>query len=45
VGAQGGSAQLALQAGADYLIVGRSVYEAENPAACAERLISEIRQS
>ena len=42
VGAQGGSAQLALQAGADYLIVGRSVYEAENPAACAKRLISEI---
>lgn len=42
VGAQGGSAQLALQAGADYLIVGRSVYEAENPVTCAERLISEI---
>lgn len=42
VGAQGGSAQVALQAGADYLIVGRSVYEAENPAACAETLIREI---
>jgi orotidine-5'-phosphate decarboxylase len=42
VGAQGGSAQLALQAGADFLIVGRSVYEAENPAACASKLISEI---
>jgi orotidine-5'-phosphate decarboxylase len=42
VGAQGGSAQLALQAGADYLIVGRSIYEAGNPAACAKRLINEI---
>ena len=42
VGSQGGSAQLALQAGADYLIVGRSVYEAENPAAYAKRLIGEI---
>jgi orotidine-5'-phosphate decarboxylase len=42
VGAQGGSAQLALQAGADYLIVGRSVYEAENPASCAKKLIREI---
>jgi orotidine-5'-phosphate decarboxylase len=44
VGAQGGSALSALQAGADYLIVGRSIYDAEDPVACAERLISEIHE-
>ena len=43
-GAQGGSALSALQAGADYLIVGRSIYDAEDPVACAERLISEIHE-
>ena len=44
VGAQGGSALSALQAGADYLIVGRSIYDAEDPVACAERVISEIQE-
>jgi orotidine-5'-phosphate decarboxylase len=44
VGAQGGSALSALQAGADYLIVGRSIYDAEDPVACAERVISEIHE-
>ena len=43
VGAQGGSAAAALQAGADYLIAGRSIIEAEDPAAAAERLLAEIR--
>jgi len=38
VGAQGGSARAALQAGADYLIVGRSVYEAEDPVASAKQI-------
>ena len=44
IGAQGGSAQLALQAGADYLIVGRSIYDAGDPAACAMRVTREIRE-
>jgi orotidine-5'-phosphate decarboxylase len=43
VGAQGGSASQAIQAGADYLIVGRSVYEAEDPIGSVNRLFSEIR--
>jgi orotidine-5'-phosphate decarboxylase len=38
VGAQGGSADAALLAGADYLIVGRSIYEAEDPVASAKKL-------
>jgi len=42
VGAQGGSAREALKAGADFLIVGRSVYEAENPEAVAEGILSEM---
>jgi orotidine-5'-phosphate decarboxylase len=42
VGAQGGSAAAALQAGADYIIVGRSIYRAEDPEGAAERLISSF---
>lgn len=42
VGAQGGSAGAALQAGADYIIVGRSIYGAEDPEGAAERLISSF---
>ena len=38
VGAQGGSAGAALKAGADYLIVGRSIYEAKEPAISARKL-------
>ncbi len=43
VGAQGGSAGAALQAGADYLIVGRSIYEAEDPVASAKKLLALVR--
>jgi orotidine-5'-phosphate decarboxylase len=42
VGAQGGSAVAALQAGADYLIVGRSIYEAEDPEGSAKKLLSSL---
>ncbi|HQN31434.1 MAG TPA: orotidine-5'-phosphate decarboxylase [Methanothrix soehngenii] len=42
VGAQGGSAGAALQAGADYIIVGRSIYGAEDPEEAAERLLASI---
>jgi orotidine-5'-phosphate decarboxylase len=43
VGAQGGSAADALEAGADYLIVGRSVVEAPNPAAEVEKTIAAMK--
>jgi orotidine-5'-phosphate decarboxylase len=43
VGAQGGSALQAIQAGADYLIVGRSVFEADNPLESARKIFYEIR--
>ncbi|HSD57641.1 MAG TPA: orotidine-5'-phosphate decarboxylase [Methanotrichaceae archaeon] len=42
VGTQGGSAREALRAGADYIILGRSVYEAADPKASAERVLSDI---
>ena len=45
VGAQGGSAGAALLAGADYLIVGRSVYEAEDPVASAKKLLALLPQA
>jgi orotidine-5'-phosphate decarboxylase len=44
VGAQGGSAGAALEAGADYLIVGRSICEAEDPVGSAKELQALIRQ-
>lgn len=44
VGAQGGSAAKAIEAGADYIIVGRSIYQAENPREVAERIADEIRE-
>jgi orotidine-5'-phosphate decarboxylase len=43
VGAQGGSAGAAMQAGADYLIVGRSIYEAEDPVGSAKKLLALVR--
>ena len=45
VGAQGGSAADAIKAGADYVIVGRSIYQAEDPKAAAEQIAHEIKQS
>lgn len=43
VGAQGGSAAQAIRAGADYIIVGRSIYNAENPKAVAQGIADEIK--
>lgn len=43
VGAQGGSGRAALEAGADSLIVGRSITESPNPAASADAILREIR--
>ncbi|MFB3765205.1 MAG: orotidine-5'-phosphate decarboxylase [Methanotrichaceae archaeon] len=42
VGAQGGSASAAVSAGADYLIIGRSVIDAADPAGSTKRILSEI---
>ncbi len=42
IGAQGGSASAAINAGADYVIVGRAIYQAEDPRAAAEEIIQEI---
>ncbi len=43
VGTQGGSPRAALEAGADYLIVGRSITDSPNPAASADAILKEIR--
>ncbi|AEH23993.1 orotidine-5'-phosphate decarboxylase [Pyrococcus yayanosii] len=43
IGAQGGSARKALEAGADYIIVGRRIYGAEDPRRAAEELYKEVR--
>jgi orotidine-5'-phosphate decarboxylase len=45
VGAQGGSAADAIKAGADYLIVGRSITRADNPMAEAEKVLSQFKAS
>ncbi len=43
VGAQGGRAADALSAGADYIIVGRTIYEAADPGLAARKLAEEAR--
>jgi len=43
IGAQGGSASAAISAGADYVIVGRSIYKSEDPEAAAKNICEEIR--
>ena len=43
VGAQGGSAADTIKAGADWVIVGRSIYSAENPREEAEKIKKEIQ--
>ncbi|MBS1263924.1 MAG: Orotidine 5'-phosphate decarboxylase [Methanonatronarchaeales archaeon] len=42
VGAQGGSPGAAVEAGADFLIVGRSIYDADDPGGAAEKIASGI---
>ena len=45
VGAQGGSAADTIKAGADYIIVGRAIYQAEDPKEAASGLASEIKSA
>jgi orotidine-5'-phosphate decarboxylase len=42
VGAQGGSARDAIQAGADFVIVGRAIYKSDEPKESAKRIVEEI---
>lgn len=42
VGAQGGKASDALRFGADFIIVGRAIYEAPDPAEAAKGIAEEI---
>jgi orotidine-5'-phosphate decarboxylase len=44
VGAQGGSAGDAIRAGADHVIVGRSIYTSKTPRVEAEKIVKEIDQ-
>lgn len=43
VGAQGGKAREALEAGADFLIIGRAIYQAEDPAEAVQTIMEEIK--
>lgn len=45
VGAQGGSASDSIEAGADYVIVGRSIYESPNPKETAKNIVEEIQSA
>jgi orotidine-5'-phosphate decarboxylase len=42
IGAQGGTAKAAVDAGADFVIVGRAISQAKDPAEAARKIISEI---
>ena len=42
VGTQGGSAGDTIRAGADYVIVGRSIYQSNDPAAAAKQIADEL---
>ena len=45
VGAQGGSAADTIKAGADYIIVGRAIYQADNPREAASGLAEQIKSA
>ena len=42
VGAQGGSARDAIDAGADFIIVGRSIYKSDDPKESARKIVESI---
>ena len=41
IGAQGGACEAAVKAGTDYPIVGRAIYEAEDPVKAVEELFEQ----
>ena len=43
VGAQGGKASEAVDAGADFLIIGRAIYQAQDPKNAVKQIIEEIK--
>lgn len=45
VGAQGGTVADPIASGADYIIVGRAIYDAANPRPEAERIVKEIARA
>ncbi len=45
VGVQGGSPGETVKAGADYLIVGRSIYNSKNPRKAAQEIVREIEDA
>jgi len=45
VGAQGGTPADPIAAGADYIIVGRAIYDSPNPRAEAEKITKEIARA
>lgn len=44
IGAQGGTAEEAVKAGVDYPIVGRAIYNAEDPAGIVEKMYAECKK-
>ncbi len=44
VGAQGGSASDVIKAGADWVIVGRSIYQSDEPDMAAKKIVDEIKE-
>lgn len=42
IGAQGGSGRVAIESGADFVIVGRSIYTAEDPGAVAREIVKSL---
>lgn len=45
VGAQGGTAADTIRAGADYVIVGRTIYEARDPEEAVRKIVKEIQEA
>lgn len=42
IGAQGGDGKKAIDSGADFIIVGRAIYQAENPGSVAKQIVESL---